>query len=80
MDRLEKYREKRDFDNTPEPRETRSDPEELNRFVIQWHHARRKHYDFRLQIGDVLASWAIPKKPVDDPEVKRLAIKVEDHP
>ncbi|MBR9999595.1 MAG: DNA ligase D [Cyclobacteriaceae bacterium] len=80
MDSLEQYWEKRNFEKTPEPENTSAEPEEKNRFVVQWHHARRKHFDFRLQVGHVLASWAIPKKPVDNPDVKRLAIQVEDHP
>jgi bifunctional non-homologous end joining protein LigD len=80
MDRLGEYNEKRDFQNTPEPAGQPRGYKEKNRFVIQHHMARREHYDFRLQLEDVLISWAIPKKPVPDPQIKRLAIKVEDHP
>ena len=80
MDRLGEYNEKRDFQNTPEPAGQPWEYKEKNRFVIQRHMARREHYDFRLQLEDVLVSWAIPKKPVPDPQIRRLAIKVEDHP
>jgi DNA ligase D-like protein (predicted 3'-phosphoesterase) len=83
---LAEYERKRDFSSTSEPRPgvkrrpkgavKRRHP----RFTIQKHAATSLHYDLRLEIGDALASWAVPKGPSLDPRDKRLAMRTEDHP
>src|SRR5690625_2573521 len=81
QDRLTTYRSMRDPDKTPEPVPDRhgSSGDELI-FVIQEHHARRLHWDFRLEHDGVLVSWALPKGPPTDPKQNHLAIQTEDHP
>jgi bifunctional non-homologous end joining protein LigD len=81
---LDTYRRKRDPKRTPEPFEVLARTPERDagawRFVVQQHAARRNHWDFRLEIDGVLASWAVPKGPSADPAEKRLAVETEDHP
>ena len=85
-ERLEKYQSMRDFARTAEPAggdaPVGPDGEAVpaGRFVVQRHRATRLHYDFRLEVDRVLASWAVPKGPTLDPKARRMAVHVEDHP
>lgn len=83
---LAKYKKKRNFNQTPEPKGKRvKKNNEIKKssklhYFIQKHDASHLHYDFRLELNGVLLSWAIPKGPCLDPTIKRLAMHVEDHP
>ena len=79
-DLLKKYRQMRDFGDTPEPSGGKPKKTKLPIFVIQKHRATALHYDFRLEMEGVLKSWAVPKGPSYDPGTKRLAMMTEDHP
>lgn len=77
-DRLGEYRAKRDVRRSGEPAAHRG--KKGQRFVVQRHDASTLHFDFRLQVADVLVSWSVPKGPSLDPKDKRMAVRTEDHP
>ncbi|MFW6310880.1 MAG: DNA polymerase ligase N-terminal domain-containing protein [Nanoarchaeota archaeon] len=76
---LSKYKSKRNFSKTSEPRKNKKSNSKNKIFVIQEHNASHLHWDFRLEMKGVLKSWAIPKKPPKQKNLKRLAIETEDH-
>lgn len=78
---LKEYEKKRDFRKTPEPRASTVPGKQGNLvYVIQKHKASHLHYDLRLEEGGALKSWAIPKLPPQEENVRRLAVETEDHP
>jgi bifunctional non-homologous end joining protein LigD len=80
MAKIGTYNQKRDFGKTPEPAGKVKRTAGPLQFVIQKHAATRLHYDFRLEIGGALVSWAVPKGPSLNPAEKHLAVMTEDHP
>ena len=80
MNKLTKYNSKRNFNITSEPIGKISKKNKKLTFCVQHHIARKDHYDFRLEHNGIMSSWAVPKGPSYNPQDKRLAIKVEDHP
>ena len=79
-DPLAEYNKKRDFKKTAEPAGKLASSDTGNRFIVQKHDATRLHWDFRIEADGVLKSWAVTKGPSPDPEIKRLAVRTEDHP
>lgn len=79
-DPLRAYRERRDPDASPEPAGEPGVPSTRPIFVVQQHDASSMHFDVRLEVEGVLASWAVPKGPSTDPREQRLAVRTEDHP
>ena len=79
-DLLSEYNAKRDFSKTAEPAGAQDSTTGGNIFIVQKHDATRLHWDLRLEADGVLKSWAVTKGPSPDPEVKRLAVRTEDHP
>jgi bifunctional non-homologous end joining protein LigD len=80
-DPLAEYNRKRDFKKTAEPAGKRAAVHgEGGRFIVQKHDATRLHWDFRIEAEGVLKSWAVTKGPSPDPEIRRLAVRTEDHP
>ena len=80
MSSLQTYQQKRDFSKTPEPAGKTKRKKKHSIFAVQQHAARTNHFDFRLQIGNVLKSWAVPKGIPREPAEKHLAVETEDHP
>lgn len=79
-DLLSEYKRRRDFSRTTEPRDNGVARAQQNRFIVQKHGATRLHWDLRLEADGVLKSWAVTKGPSLDPDIKRLAVRTEDHP
>lgn len=79
-DPLSAYNAKRDFGKTPEPSEMPEPSKNGDLFIVQKHDATRLHWDLRLEVDGVLKSWAVTKGPSPDPDIKRLAVRTEDHP
>lgn len=76
---LDEYFHKRRLSQTPEPRGSTSRVPGRRRFSFQRHDARRLHYDLRLEVGETLKSWAVPKGPSLTPGERKLAVRTEDH-